>query len=110
MNGSLSMFYITDEMTYTASRMPDGLYGIITGHAGTGKTSRNGTDTHEGIATIICMPIRMPPSTSTTTHYPGPEAWAGCSQSAVWSATGRPETESVGKTLTPKPQDCHEGR
>ena len=71
MNGSLSMFYITDEMTYTASRMPDGLYGIITGHAGTGKTSRNGTDTHAGIATIICMPIRMPPSTSTTTTLPG---------------------------------------
>ena len=37
MNGYLSMFYITDEMTYTASKMPDGLYDMITGHAGTGR-------------------------------------------------------------------------
>ena len=39
MNGSLSMFYITDEMTYTASKMPDGQYDMITGHAGTGRAS-----------------------------------------------------------------------
>ena len=33
-----------------------------------------GTDTHAGIAAAVCMPTRMPPSTSATTTSPGPRS------------------------------------